>query len=358
MSNENSYKKANAITKQGFKDQVSKMAELVGATIPKDADFTREKRGVYNQSISLDTVKEFISNRGMRISDRMIRRYHLSLINKGFVILSGISGTGKTWLAELYAEAIGAKKLVVPVAPNWTSNEDLLGFYNPLDNEYKHTEFSKFLMEAQDEYVASLQEKRQPVPYHIILDEMNLARVEYYFAKFLSLLEVKGRNEEVYIDIPPKDRIILTPNLFFIGTINVDETTQSFADKVYDRAQLIEVEISREEIKAALGAEEYSDVIMEIWDTVFEVAPFAYRVIGDLKKYIEDAEKVGQSWNVALDEQVLQKILPKIKGTDLEIGGKLEELKIILDRANLELSTEKVNKMLERYARYGVASYF
>ena len=131
----------------------------------------------------------------------------LSLMNRGFVILTGISGTGKTWLTELYAEAIGAEYLIVPVAPNWTSNEDLLGFFNPLDNQYKHTSFSRFIMEAQKEYEKAIEENRTPRPYHIVLDEMNLARVEYYFAKFLSLMEVRSRQKEAAIEIPPDDKV-------------------------------------------------------------------------------------------------------------------------------------------------------
>src|SRR5262249_34938966 len=94
---------------------------------------------------AFDAIQRSIEQAGMTISGRMLRRYHLSLKTRGFVVLSGVSGTGKTWLAELYADAVNAKALIVPVAPNWTTNEDLLGYLNPLDNAYHDTEFSVFL---------------------------------------------------------------------------------------------------------------------------------------------------------------------------------------------------------------------
>lgn len=89
-----------------------------------------------------------IEARGLRIAERTLRRYHLSLATRGFVILAGPSGTGKTWLAEAYADAVGARHALVSVAPNWTTNEDLLGYFNPLSGQYHDTAFSRFLRDA------------------------------------------------------------------------------------------------------------------------------------------------------------------------------------------------------------------
>ena len=77
----------------------------------------------------------------------MIRRYHLSMSTRGFVILAGASGTGKTWLAQAYAEAVGRARKLVAVDPSWSSNEDLLGYLSPLDGFYHHTPFSEFVQE-------------------------------------------------------------------------------------------------------------------------------------------------------------------------------------------------------------------
>src|SRR5262249_25555844 len=92
---------------------------------------------------TLDEITRAILGEGMRLSERAIRRCHLTLKTRGFVVLSGVSGTGKTWLAEAYANAVKAKQLLVPVAPNWTTNEDLLGYLSPLGGGYHDTPFSQ-----------------------------------------------------------------------------------------------------------------------------------------------------------------------------------------------------------------------
>ena len=147
MSNDNSFQKAKTIGKQSLKDETAKLAQQLGVSL-SGGNKVSDVDEPYQTNFSLDTVIEFILSKGMNVSKQLIRRYHLSLMNRGFVILTGISGTGKTWLTELYAEATGAEYLIVPVAPNWTSNEDLLGFFNPLDNQYKHTSFSRFYNES------------------------------------------------------------------------------------------------------------------------------------------------------------------------------------------------------------------
>jgi 5-methylcytosine-specific restriction endonuclease McrBC GTP-binding regulatory subunit McrB len=160
------------------------------------------------------------------------------------------------------------------VAPNWTTNEDLLGYLNPItDEEYHYTDFSRFLEEAEKEYKQAQEEKRTPKPYHLVLDEMNLARVEYYFAKFLSAMEVRMREGEAKIELAPDKQVSLPPNLYFIGTVNMDETTQGFAEKVYDRAQLIELEVSSEDLDEHLGEVPYREILMNIWHCVHPVAP-------------------------------------------------------------------------------------
>ena len=132
---------------------------------------------------------------------------------------------------------IGAEYCLVPVAPNWTTNEDLLGYVDPLTERlYHHTVFSYFLGEAAaQEYEQARDEGRLAIPYHLVLDEMNFARVEYYFAKFLSAMEVRARSGVAPIDLGAQKVINLYPNLYFIGTINVDDTTHGFCDKIYDR---------------------------------------------------------------------------------------------------------------------------
>jgi len=309
-----------------------------------------------------------VRSKSLRIAERTLRRYHLALKTRKFVILSGISGTGKTWLTKAYAEAVEAKYLPVPVAPNWTTNEDLLGYLNPItDKDYHYTDFSRFLEEAEKEYKQAQEEKRTPKPYHLVLDEMNLARVEYYFAKFLSAMEVRMREGEAKIELAPDQKVSLPPNLYFIGTINMDETTQGFAEKVYDRAQLIELEVFRKDLDEHLDKLPYREILMNIWDSVHAVAPFAFRVLDEIKAYVEEAEKLKEAesserlddvWKEALDEQLLQKILPKLKGADERVGEALKEFVEIAENEGFELSREKAAAMLETFNKHGFTSYF
>ena len=120
---------------------------------------------------------------------RYILEDFLALIQTNdLIILAGESGSGKTNLIKSFAQAIGGKSFIIPVKPNWTSSEDLLGYYNPLEKKYLTTPFLEALLEAKD---------NPDIPYFICLDEMNLSRVEYYFADFLSLLEERGEQPEI-----------------------------------------------------------------------------------------------------------------------------------------------------------------
>lgn len=303
-----------------------------------------------------ETIRSRIEEEGLVVSDRTLRRFHLSLRSRGFVILSGISGTGKTWLAQAYAKAVGGRECLVAVAPNWTTNEDLIGYFNPFRNEYYHTPFSRFLQKAAIEWESATAVEREPVPYYLVLDEMNLARVEYYFATFLSALEVRQREKRAPIRLA-EEEVELTPNLRFVGTVNVDETTHGFADKVYDRAQLVELEAPREAIQRHLADWALSETLLSAWDALHEVAPFAFRVIDDIRSYVGEAEALGVDGEAALDEQMLQKLLPKVHG----IGPLIEQalagfIEVCGER--FPLSAEKARRMRVRFNEHGSVSYF
>ncbi|MGA9381225.1 MAG: tetratricopeptide repeat protein [Phormidium sp.] len=307
---------------------------------------------------SFTDICQHIRSKNLCIDEQVIRRYYLATRIRKFVILSGISGIGKTWLTKVYADAIKAEYLLVPVSPNWTTNEDLLGYINPISGEYHYTAFSRFLEKVAEEYKKSQTENRTPVPYHLVLDEMNLARVEYYFAKFLSAMEVRMREEIAEIELAPDQKVLLPPNLYFIGTVNMDETTHGFADKVYDRAQLIELEVSRDDLYKYLGEVEYRDILMQIWDEVHEVAPFAFRIMNEITTYVKEAKLLDISWENSLDEQLLQKILPKFKGADERVGQSLDAFVKIASENNFVLSRNKAVRMLDIFNKNGFTSYF
>jgi 5-methylcytosine-specific restriction endonuclease McrBC GTP-binding regulatory subunit McrB len=191
--------------------------------------------------------------RGLQFTPWQIATFYTALQTKGFVILSGISGTGKTKLAQHFAALLPQPAdfpnwLFVPVRPDWRDSKSLLGYYNPLTSAYEWTQFLRFLLRAVQSYRAG-----DGLAWFVILDEMNLAHVEYYFADLLSVLE-SGRDEEGWTREPlrlgypddaegdlPQRELRLPPNLYIVGTVNVDETTQSFSPKVLDRAFTLEL---------------------------------------------------------------------------------------------------------------------
>jgi AAA domain (dynein-related subfamily) len=306
---------------------------------------------VSNGSIDIAAVVAALRKKGIRLSERTVRRYHAALRARKFVILSGISGTGKTWLAELYAEVVGARKHIERVAPNWHSNEDLLGFVSPINNDYQDTEFSRFICNAAECW----ENDDKETEFHVILDEMNLARVEHYFSVFLSALEQRNRGDTAVIALGD-DEIGLYPNLYFIGTVNMDETTHGFAPKVYDRAQLVPIDLDPDHFAEHVGDWEYGDLLIELRRVLEKAAPFAFRTVDDIRAYVTERMAVGASWEEAFDEAVLQKILPRISGMETHVGEALERVAELLGEA-FPLSRAKAHEMLEGVP-YGGASYF
>jgi 5-methylcytosine-specific restriction endonuclease McrBC GTP-binding regulatory subunit McrB len=190
----------------------------------------------------------------------------------------------------------------------------------------------------------------------VTLDEMNLARVEHYFARFLSGLEVRARKGTAMLELAPGKTTEVTPNLRFTGTVNVDETTHGFADKVYDRSQLLELRVPRAAIEGHLEGAPYRETLVDVWVAVDDVAPFAFRVIDEIREYVSASEAERDGWEEPLDEQVLQKVLPKVKGTDRRAGPALEKL-IELAGDTLPMTRAKATKMHESFQQFGLASY-
>ncbi len=172
-----------------------------------------------------------------------IRRFIGGLAVTKLIILQGMSGTGKTSLAYAFGEYLGNKTVVVPIQPMWKERTDLLGYYNEFTRRFNETTLLYKMYEANNNEEI----------YITVLDEMNIARVEYYFAEFLSLLEIpnpEGRNLDVVADRWEDDpkllhsdgKMKLPTNMWFIGTANNDDSTFSISDKVYDRAMVINLD--------------------------------------------------------------------------------------------------------------------
>ena len=288
----------------------------------------------------LDDFQSFLQSDAagrFHFPEKVILNYHTALRTKPFVILTGLSGTGKTKLAQLYAQFMtaqdeaGDRYEVIPVRPDWMDNKGLLGFYNLLTERYQSTPFLDILLRA----------RRNPTRrYYVILDEMNLAKVEYYFSDFLSAMESReeielhslaqdaikaGADSDVdYVGIPSRVRV--PKNLYFTGTVNIDETTYMFSPKVLDRANTIEfnrVDLLRFfDLNPFTGLKEQQLLLTKMNQLLAKhELHFGYRVAGEIMKYVRSAMAAGMDGNCAFDLQIRQKVLPKFHGS----RGKLED---------------------------------
>lgn len=326
------------------------------------------------------------------------RRYITSLLAKPFVILTGNSGTGKTRIAKQFAEYLevnlesGERNWVlIPVGADWTDNTKILGFYNPLANdnmgEYVKTSIVKLIENAN---------KNKSIPFFLILDEMNLSHVERYFSDFLSHMETP----EISFVLDGYEGDLKFPsNLFVVGTVNVDETTYMFSPKVLDRANVVEFKpekkmvmdmflnpanlnmihaardgsaeafliLSNEIRRGKCKIDEQMEDVMEFFDRVYDITEkyefeFAYRTVKEIRQYISAAYEISENpeeFTVinALDEQLLQKILPKIHGNKKEIGELLNDLEKICNEKKMILSEMKIKQMKGKLAKIQYASF-
>ncbi len=206
---------------------------------------------VEDEATWLDEVGRGIEQAGFRVSTRLLHAFHTSLKSAALspiTVLAGISGTGKSELPRLYADLGGLRFLNVAVQPNWDSPDDLFGFFNYTDGRYRATPLARLLNQISgSQRHVSLEDQMVLV----LLDEMNIERVEYYFAELLSKLETRRgleRNapnwERASIEVDAGagqrgEQLFLDHNLLFAGTMNEDESTLTLSDKVKDRASIL-----------------------------------------------------------------------------------------------------------------------
>lgn len=268
-----------------------------------------------------------------------VRRIHAALNfleRKHFVILSGLSGTGKTQLAIKYAQAVHGIALdraedplifVCPVRPEWTDPSGLTGYHDVLTNRYVVPVFLEAVLVAT---------AHRESPVFVILDEMNLARVEYYFSDMLSAIETGGALQLHSNSVPlegttgstVRAEIPLPSNLYIIGTINIDETTNPVSDKVLDRATVIDMSavdapgflVSLVDRHPALGKAQDAarDKLLEIHAVMQRHGHgFGYRVIEEYIRYHAfDAQHLQTPSDEVTDDLLVQKIFVKLRGSE------------------------------------------
>ncbi|ASS74252.1 hypothetical protein CIG75_04140 [Tumebacillus algifaecis] len=365
--------------------------ELVDTDAPRSENIPPEPelRRVDDEDIKgiLSSVKLFIKQQGFSYPDYLFENFYLSLKSKPFVILAGISGTGKTKLVKLFAEALGATKdngqfELIPVRPDWSDPSDLIG-YRDLSGNFVSGRLTEVLERAS-------KPENHAKPHFICLDEMNLARVEHYFSDLLSLMETKEWIDDAnqgkrittgkVVSLPCEEGevdLCIPENVYIIGTVNMDETTHPFSKKVLDRANTIEfnhidlTDMYNLTIENKTGAEAVHVHQSFIRSDYLNIKD-AQEYHANLRGYVEQLAKVNKileqinahvgyrirdsicfyliynkrfdllDQHDAFDIQLCQKILPRIQGSSVSVRKTLVDLLKIATYQNNNFNSDQL----------------
>jgi hypothetical protein len=331
------------------------------------------------RSWSFAQVAAELSSKELVIDPAQLRALHAgwnASPTKHFVLLSGLSGTGKTQVVLRYARAVCAQLglleathiTLVAVSPDWHDPSALLGYVNPLHDEqtFVRGAILPLLLHAAEDPTA---------PHFLVLDEMNLAPVERYFAPLLSSMETGSplqlHNEDNDIDGVPS-ALRWPSNLFIAGTVNLDETTHAFSDKVLDRAftleywrvdlpaffaKLRETNRARYETAAAL---ECIDVLQKLYAHLEPTRrQFGYRSAREALDFvIVGVEQCGGDAREFIDAAVFGKVLPRVRGEDTpQLRAAFEGCIGVAKSASLARCEQKLNAMKEQLTRVGMTKF-
>ena len=362
--------------------QSSKNIERFSELLLLDKEHENEKDIVYDNVVSLkdfsDQFRNFCaSQKHLFYSIEDIRAFISNLATSKIMILQGMSGTGKTSIALAFEDFIGNQTTVIAVQPMWKERSDLVGYFNEFTKKFNETPLLKEL------YRSNFTDQI----FIIVLDEVNIARIEYYFAEFLSLLEypnVEQRTLEITNDVWSKDpkllqngRLLIKPNVYFLGTANNDESTFSISDKVYDRAMVLNldkkaeifegeeshrVKISNQNFENLVKSaqidyknyeqlEEWIEILNKILVQDFQIN-FGNRMINQLKTYVPTYIACGGDELEAFDDFVAKKILRKLEGKDsLKINSAIGPF---IDEINTEFGKDKMIKTKEYVSKFQI----
>jgi hypothetical protein len=306
-----------------------------------------------------------------------VRRLYVAAKTKPFVILAGLTGSGKSTIARLFAAALGAdatngRYRRIAVRPDWIDQSDVLGMINPMSNRFEPGWLAM---------VARQCEQNLDQLHVVLLDEMNLAPVEQYLAEYLSALE-EARSGHEATQLPlynegadPANRADWPPtlpfprNLIVIGTVNVDETTRVLSDRVLDRANVLQLSVGMSDahhvgkvkpvrpwyvpfsewdaICVREPADSHHAFLVDIGEILQSIGiGVGARAHVELERFLANAAGVLNT-DVALDLGVLQRIIPKIRGFKRDLAEGLEELKEALEKRSCERSARVVARWLD-----------
>jgi 5-methylcytosine-specific restriction protein B len=395
------------ITSSSIQTTIKKLTQLISDFSPSATNPSVMAKIAASKNLN-EIVKQLLASTNkaeLTFSENQIKRFIAAQNTKPFVILTGLSGSGKTKLAEAVAywmsEDTKTQVCMVAVGADWTNNEPLLGYADAI-NKTQYCAPSSGVLQLLTHAI-----EHEDKPHFLILDEMNLSHVERYFADFLSAMEsskpklrLHGNND---VDLEASEMLkvpaalTLPPNVFIIGTVNVDETTYMFSPKVLDRANVIEFRVSTEQMTAFLAAPaasvnmedlkgegaHYAEAfvaraqldapldatvmtqlqqdLMELFELLAEVgAEFGYRSAKEIARFVAiHRELSGDNWNYkdALDAQVMQKLMPKLHGSARKLTGVLNTLEKFALEHNLPLTQDKVKRMQKRLKDEGFTSF-
>lgn len=331
------------------------------------ADFVEP---VFDDEITLaqlvDSYRRFAcSQMHLYYTEEIIRRFVAGMASSKLLILEGISGTGKTSLPYSFSRFLDNPATMISVQPSYRDRTELLGYFNEFSKRFNETEFLRAL------YEAGYREE----PSIIVLDEMNLARIEYYFAEMLSVLEMPSQDEWVLDLVPtawpgdPKhlfDGKIRVPNsIWFVGTANNDDSTFTITDKVYDRAMPIELNeradafecdpqsscrITSQHLEQMFAqakrdypisreTEEKLQKLDNYLQTRFKLA-FGNRIIKQMHDFIPVYVACGGTELDGMDYIVARKVLKKLESMNItfvrdEIRSLIEYIEKVFGKANM-----------------------
>ncbi|MCC9601022.1 AAA family ATPase [Stieleria sp. JC731] len=382
--------KSNALSAQiptletMFDNLSSAVAQHDGPTKPEENEIWQPVLPVLESTLQksrseqecLEDLAGSLVSFGLKFDRRTLYAFHTSLKttdSSPLVTLAGVSGTGKSELPRRYAEATGINFLNVAVQPRWDSPQDLFGFYDYLERRFRPTDLTRALIQMDPIGAENDRGWNPPQGYEqqrlpnqlllVLLDEMNLARIEYYFSEFLSRLETrrsidpKNSQRRKLAEIPldvggrrsgqPPMQLFVDKNVLFVGTMNEDETTQALSDKVIDRANVLRfgspnsiVPVPASQRNGRLSGSrprltrdtwegwcKTSEALTEVergtlLDWIGELRgsmdqvnrPFAYRVAHSMLEYAANYPDVERHLDFVIADQIEQKILPKLMG--------------------------------------------
>ena len=326
-----------------------------------DINYSNYQIKNYNNTFTLEELVELFRNFAasklrLYYKTEMIRLFISALASTKLIILQGISGTGKTSLAYAWGKFLKHDSCVASVQPSWRDRTELFGYFNEFTKKFNETEVLKTMYEAS--YTDDV--------FTIILDEMNISRVEYYFAEMLSILEMPNKDEWIVElvssgwDNDPKKikegKLKIAPNIWYIGTINNDDSTFMVTDKVYDRAMPIDIndkgetfdpiETEAQDVNYSYLDKLFTDAIndnpisdltlnkIEEMDNYvikhFRIA-FGNRIVAHMKKFVPVYVACGGDEVDGVDYFIARKILRKFEQLNVsyirdEIDGFIEFL--------------------------------